>query len=170
MIHELHFVLGQSLYEQLVKISKLYKKSISKTTALIFDSLDPFLEKHELLARRKKGKYSKVSKEKEPRHNVHCYISEDQYDKLLFAHSCLKLFSMAQVIRKMIEYFVMANLKYGFKKLNDKLCKIKDIWYGMKKRYINDKKVFLRQLSDNSIKFLVEYTPYFTPASISLME
>jgi len=170
MIHELHFVLGKSLYFELVRISKIYKKSISKTMVLIFDSLDLFLEKNELLARQKKSRYAKVSETKEPRYNVHCYISENQYDKLKFAHSYLNLYSVAQVVRKMIEYFVKANLKYGFEKLNDKLCALKNIWEKMKKNYVNEKRVFVRHFSYKSTGFLIKYTPYFSPVSITLIE
>jgi len=137
---------------------------------LIFDSLDPFLEKNELSAKQKNGRYSKVSKENEPRRNVHCYISEAQFQKLKFAHQNLDLYSIAQLVRKLIEYFVMANLKYGFERLNEKLNNIKNIWKKMKRDYVNEKRKFVRHFSDDSIKFLIEYTPFFSPASITLIE
>jgi len=170
MSHELHFVLGKKLHNELIGLSKIYKKSISKTMVLILDTLDTFLEKNDLMAKEKEHKYLIIDKDDNARYDIHCYISESQYRKLRFAYYTLNFFSIAQIVRTLIEYFVRAKLKYGFEKLVKKLYDIKILWAEMKKNYVNDKRVFLRQFSDNSIKFLITCSPNSSPISITLIE
>jgi len=170
MSHELHFVLGRKLYNELIGLSKVYKKSISKTMVLILDTLDAFLEKNNLMAKEKDSRYLIIDKDDNARYDIHCYISESQYRKLRFAYYSLNFYSIAQIVRKLIEYFVRAKLKYGFEKLVRKLYEIKILWAEMKKNYVNDKRIFLRQFSDNSIKFLITCTSNSTPISIKLIE
>jgi len=170
MSHELHFILGKRLYNELIELSRVYKKSISKTMVLIFDSLDTFIEKNDLMAKEKGSRYSIIDKENNERHDVHCYIPETQYRKLGFTCQNLNFYSMAQVIRKLIEYFVRARLKYGFEDLVKKLNKIKELWNKMKKNYVREKRIFLRQFDNDSIKFLIKYNQNSIPISITLIE
>jgi len=170
MAHELHFVVGKSMHCELVRLSKVYKKSISKTMVLILDSLDPFLEKNQLTDRDNESRYSKICEENKSRHHVHCYISKEQLRKLKFVYQSLNLYSIGQVIRKLIKYFIMSNLKYGFEMLTKKLDKVRNIWKKMKENYAKEKKVFVRHLSNDPNEFIVKYNKHFIPSSIFLIE
>jgi len=170
MTHELHFMVEQRLYNNLVQISRLQRISISGLIVTIFNTLDTFLEKNMLKSNDRMCRYSKIDEDSNQRRHIHCYIPESQYRKLKKIYETLNFYSIAQIVRELIRSFVRAVFKYGFDVLINKLYHIKRIWNRMKENYKKEKRVFVRQVSTDFTKFQITYTPESVPASITLIE
>jgi len=110
MEHQLHFMVGEKLYSKLAEVSKILKKSIPKTMVLIFDEVDAFLEKYELKTMIVGSKYFLVDNESKKRYRISCHISEKKYLKLRNSNLSFNSYSLAQVIRKLIEFFLSEKL------------------------------------------------------------
>ena len=168
-IHEFHFVVSHNTHQKLKQLSKKLnihpydncredkttkKKiknkptSLSTTIVYIFEQMNAFLEKNHLTALEKDSKYELISHRDEKKVHIHCYMSEDLYRKLKIIHHDLNVYSLAQILRKMITFFLNGCIKYGIKKLNTQLNKIKKLWVIKKTVYQKENKIFVRQLSD----------------------
>jgi hypothetical protein len=119
---------------------------MSGTIVSLFEKLMPFIEKNHIKAHEKKSKYEIISNPEEKRHSIHCYMPEGFYLKIKQLHHDLNYFSMAQLLRKMIDYFIAGCLKYGIKKFLEKLNKIINIWKIKKDGYKKEKMLFMQQL------------------------
>jgi hypothetical protein len=160
MKHEFHFLLNEEQYHKLLKLSKSLNKNLSTTVVVIFDNLNSFVEKNHLTAKEKGSKYSPLSNPKEKRFHIHCYLPEHLYRRLKLLHHDLNTYSLAQIIRKMIEYFLMGCIKYGNGGFIERLTRIKEIWNEMKASYRKEKRKFIRQMSYKSNDIVYCFTIY----------
>ena len=172
MKHEFHFILNEKLYYRLLKLSKSINKNLSATVVVIFDNLNSFIEKNHLTSKEKESRYKTVTSPEEKPYHVHCYLPEHLYRKLKLIHHDLNTYSLAQIIREMIDYFLKGCDKYGNEDFMERLGRIKKIWYEKKSVYIKEKRKFLRQVSHKSNDLLYCITSYgndFRPYSIQLL-
>jgi hypothetical protein len=153
MLHDYHFKLNEESKKKLKKISEDMGVSLSATIVVLFEKFLPFVEKNHFNSKEKDSKYKIIANPKEKRFSVHSYIPENLYRKMKHLHHDLNIFSMAQVVRKMIDLFIFGYLKYGLNKFIEVLNKINDIWKNKKEFYKNRKIIFMRQLFRESINF-----------------
>jgi hypothetical protein len=172
MKHEFHFILNQELYFKLLKLSKRLNKDLSSTIVVAFENLKPFIEKNHLTSNEKGSKFKTLADIKEKRYHIHCYLPEYLYRRLKQIYYDLNLYSMAQILRKIIESFLMGCLKYGERDFFRKLDKINKDWENKKILYRQEKKCFSKQMSLNKNHLpycMTNYGNDFRPYLIQLL-
>jgi hypothetical protein len=153
MQHDYHFKLNEESLMKLTEISMDLGFSLSKTIVVLFENFLPFVEKNHLMTKGKDSKYRIIANSKEKRYSVHCYMTENLYRKMKQLHHDLNVYSLAQIIRKMIDLFIFGCNKYGIIKFIDSLVKIKFVWRNKKECYKKENTIFMRQLSKKIIHF-----------------
>jgi hypothetical protein len=153
MIHDYHFKLNEKSKLELLKISKDMKLSMSSTIVLLFEKFLPFVEKNHLKSKEKNSKYKVIADLKEKRYRIHCYMQDHLYRKKKHLHHDLNVFSMAQILRSMIDIFIFGCNKYGINEFINKLDKIIKLWKNKKEIYRKEKIIFIRQLYMKIINF-----------------
>ena len=171
--HELHFIAGEKMFDSIEKISKEMDRTFSATIIIIYLYLIPFFEKNHLMAQEKESKIELVGSEDEIRKHIHCYLPQELYRKLKLFHQDMNTYSMAQIMRKMMHYFIIGYNKYGLELFIAKLKKCKDIWDGMKEIFLKDKKVFKKRVNNKNSKYTfinTIYTDYYSPYSFQFLK
>jgi hypothetical protein len=172
MKHEFHFILNQKHYFNLLDLSKSLNKNISKTLVFILENLNPFIEKNHLASIEKGSKYQTLALPEEKRFHIHCYLNENLYRRLKHLHHDLNTYSLAQIMRRLIDSFLLGCFKYGIKDFRERLLKIKKIWEKKKNIYRKEKVIFLRHVSfkpNNKPYCLTSYDDGYRPFQIQLL-
>ncbi|MBN2546452.1 MAG: hypothetical protein JXB50_11695 [Spirochaetes bacterium] len=124
MYHRYHFVLSLELKKDLIKISKIFNKSLSMSIALMIKLINPvldnflFFDNKVLLTG-----YSYLNAEEE----LYININEKYFNILRIIQCNKKIFSKAIILRKIIEFFIIKHNKYGLKRLIKILKRYKKI-------------------------------------------
>jgi hypothetical protein len=160
MKHEFHFVLNQKLYFKLLKKSKCLNKDLSKTIVVAFEKLNTFIEKNHFISKEKGCKYKHLADKEEKLCHIHCYLPEHFYRKLKHIYNDLNVYSMAQILRKIIEFFLMGCSKYGDRCFLERLDEINKNWEMKKSIYRIEKRIFKRPMSQKIISFPYCITVY----------
>ena len=166
MKKEFHFLLNEKSYEKIVELKKNLKSGISKTIVNIIEQMTPYLEKHGVSFKDVDTRYQNVGSEDEYRKHVHVYMPQKMYKMLKKLHLDINYYSMAQILRHVIDIYLKDNMNLG----NDRHMKKMDITrrnWELKKR-----KKYLRQLSINSTPIMAQsvvYDTLFRPISIRLL-
>jgi hypothetical protein len=155
MRHEYHFILNEKLYFKLLKLSKRIDKNLSMTINFILENLSPHIEMNHLNAHEEESRYIKLTDMDEKRYHVHCYIPEQMYRKLKHLHLDLNTYSIAQTVRKLIDYFLRGFFKYGNRIFIEGVNKFKTRWETKKQIYIKEKHIFKNQMS-----YFKKHLPY----------
>ena len=145
-IHVLHLKINEGLRSKLKKFAKNNKKSMSLTIVNIVEKVFPFIEKNHISFQDKKSKYKLITNNKEKRYSILVYFPMDFYRKLKHIHHDLNFFSIAQIVRKIIIYYLNSVDKYGINDLRMKLKRIAEKWVCQKKLWKNKNDKFLIQL------------------------
>jgi hypothetical protein len=172
MKHEFHFLLNQEQYLMLLKLSKHLNKNLSASIVKACENLKSFIEKNHLISKEKGSRYQTLSGSEEKQYHIHCYLPENLYKKLKQIHLDLNTYSLAQILRKIIENYLMGCSKYGIKGFTTKLESINDNWENKKAIYKKEKKVFFRQMSYklyNSQYLKIIYSKDSSPFSIQFI-
>jgi hypothetical protein len=160
MKHDYHFVLNEKAYLKILELANQMDRSVSGTIVVLFEKLLPFLEKNHLSAKVKNSKYKIIAGKNEKRIHIHSYIPEYDYMKMKQLHFDLDVYSLAQILRELINKFISGCLKYGIEKFIDILKKIQDMWEKKKESYKKEKIIFKKQLSHKNVFFpyiLIKY-------------
>jgi hypothetical protein len=126
-VHEFHFVIPESMKERLKKLD-VFKNvaGVSGTVVKILSTLAPALRQEHKWRMQRMSKYRYISPDPdEERKHVHTYLDEDAYRELKLIHHDLNFYSIAQIVRMMLELFFGLLDEYGddiFKEL-EKLFK-----------------------------------------------
>jgi hypothetical protein len=163
MLHDYHFKLNEDTKLELIKISEDMNLSLSATIVVLFEKFIPFIDKHHLNSKEKNSKYQFIGDSKEKRLSIHCYMPENLYNRMKQLHHDLNYFSLAQVLRKMIDNFIAGCIKYGINNLINNLNKIIDIWNEKKEFYKKERTIFIRQLYKKNFiseNILISYDIY----------
>jgi hypothetical protein len=171
--HEFHFIAGEKIFITIEKISKEMDRSFSATIIIIYLYLIPFFEKNHLMAQEKESNIELVGSDDEIRRHIHCYLPKDLYRKLKLFHQDMNTYSMAQIIRKMMQYFIIGYNKYGLNGFLERLKKVKDVWDGMKNKFITSNKIFKKRNNNKNSKYAflnTIYTDYYSPNSFQLIK
>jgi hypothetical protein len=159
MKHEYHFILSKRMKADIIKLSKKMDKSISSTIAHIITILNPMLERYHYIypENKRDGEYRLVNGKK----HIHAYIDEIQYRKTkqVFAH--MYIYSMAIIVRRMIEIFIREADKHGlkkFEKIMKKYERIHKAKFGSEQRKWKKYDAYLQMSYDESSKELYKTT------------
>ena len=165
-IHILHFKLDKESREKIEKLSKMNNKSISKTIVSFVEQLMPFIEKNHISFQDKKSRYQVINNKKEKRYSIHVYMTEEYYRKLKHIHHDLNIFSIAQIMRKLIEYYFKACGKYGVHNLLSGLENIKEKWNEKKNTFTKNKIKIMKQLyhkMNSPLSLIISYDIFSRP-------
>ena len=146
MTYEFHFKINEKTLEKLKILARKLEMSLSKTIIFIFMSMHIFIERNHLMTKEKDSKYKIIADFEEERYSVHSYIELEIYKKLKHIHQDLNFYSMAQILREVIERFLEGCEKYGIFEFIKRLKKINEIWEEKKIIHKKNKKYFVRQL------------------------
>ena len=142
MKHKFHFVLNSKLKKNIISISNKIELNISSTVVYIINLIYPLLEKYYyFIEEDNRGCYKYINADS----NIYVFIDNNDYRKIRKIYNDMFVFSMAILIRWMIEKFLDGINKYGFERFikilqrygsihNIKIHRIK-CW----KKYKNDK-------------------------------
>jgi len=126
-----HFLAKNKMYSRISEFSLQIKLNFSKTMRLIIDTMIPLLDYYSIFEQ-ESGEfgYNQFNAEVD----IRFYIDPNVYRKLKNTHGTMHTFSIAVLIRKMIEFFfilieakgldwVINAMKCGIKKIINILCK-----------------------------------------------
>jgi hypothetical protein len=113
--HEFHFVLSRSMREKLKNLS-VFKTPMgfSKTVAKILEVLRPVIKVEHKWGEQRMSRYGCVSDDPdEPRDHVHSYLEEDVYRELKLIHQDLNFYSIGQIVRMFLDFFLELVKEHG---------------------------------------------------------
>ena len=165
-IHVLHFKLDKEQHSALLKIAEDNKTSLSKTIVSIIGKFMPFIEKNQISFQDRESRYQVINNKKEKRRSILAYLPQEYYRKLKHLHHDLNVYSIAQIMRKLIRYFINANEKYGFKNLSMYIERIDRKWKE-KKKILKDMGTMIQLFNKNHLpaSLTVSYDLYSRPIS-----
>jgi hypothetical protein len=106
--HEFHCVIGRSMKKRL-KVLNVFGKgaSVSGIVVRILQVLGPVLGKEFKWGKQRFSRYRSVCQDlDEVREHMHVYMPEDVYREIKLLHHGLNFYSMAQVVRWVVECFL----------------------------------------------------------------
>ncbi len=101
MIREFNFMIGKDLNDKIEDYCKEKNIIRNKCLVIIFNMMIPLLKKEHFTGEEKGNKYQVFTAVK----RIHLYIDEKIYRELKLVHSNLNFFSMASIVRFLIEEF-----------------------------------------------------------------
>jgi ferredoxin-thioredoxin reductase catalytic subunit len=113
--HEFHFVIARRMKEKLKELH-VFEKSMgfSKTVTEILAVLRPVIQVEHKWGEQRMSRYRYVSDDKdEKRDHVCAYMDEDVYRELKLIHQDLNFYSISQIIRGFLEFFLDLVEEYG---------------------------------------------------------
>jgi len=131
-----HFVSKREMYDKIEKISNHLKLNFSKTMGLIIEAMVPLLDYYIIFEQESdEFGYREFGAEVD----VRFYINPNVYRKLKNAHGVMHTFSIASLLRKLIEIFfilieiksidwLISSMKCGIKKILNVLYKRKYLY------------------------------------------
>jgi len=160
MTHNFHFKLEINSIEKLKKIFNIKFESLSGKIKYIIKSSYKFIEKSHFTDKEKKSCYKKINNNK----NVHVYLKEEDYRRLKQIHQDLNYFSIAQIIRKIINKFIFYFEKYGLDILIKKINILsKKISLKLTKIIHKNKQLYHKSY------YTITYNEKFSPISFKLL-
>ena len=101
MIREFNFVIGQELHDKIKDYSEKRNISYNNAVIIIFNIMIPLLKKEHFTGVERKNKYQRITAVK----RVHLYLDIKIHREIKLIHSNLDFFSMAILVRFLIEEF-----------------------------------------------------------------
>jgi hypothetical protein len=112
---EFHFVMGRDMKKDLKNLA-MYKEtgSLSGVIVRVLSFLIPAFEKEHKWGKQRMSRYMHVSDNPaEKREHVHAYFPVSLYRQLKLMHQDLNFYSIAQLIREFLDYFLGLVKVYG---------------------------------------------------------
>jgi hypothetical protein len=170
---DFHIIITETMYREIKEIAAGMKTSMSGAVIFLFKCFLPFGEKHQLKAKERDSKYELIGDKNEKRYHLHVYLPLDSYRKIKQIHVHLNYYSMAQILRLKIKFFIMGIKKFGMELFLEKLKNIKKLWKEMKEKYRKEKRIFRKPLvyKDSKITDMVAvYTDHHSPYTFQFLE
>ncbi|MBN1698790.1 MAG: hypothetical protein JW881_14840 [Spirochaetales bacterium] len=119
--HEFHFIMTDLMRGKLRNlILFVSSRSLSGVIVGILSRIDPLIIKEHKWGRQRMSRYRTVSDNPdENREHVHVYFSEDMYRKIKLLHADLNCYSIAQLVRWLLELFLAMVERYGNKVIDE---------------------------------------------------
>ena len=115
------FVLNKVLLDKIKNLAKKRSISLSCLMREIFEKVIPILEKKHLKEKRREKDYPIVC----ATNRVRVYISKKLYNQLKVVHSHLNTFSMAVLVREILEEYFLGVETFGEEEFENKIEKLK---------------------------------------------
>jgi len=158
MTHNFHFKLEINTIEKLKKITNI--KSLSGIIKFIIKSSYKFIEKSHYFEKEKNSCYHKISQNK----SFHAYLEKEDYRRLKQIHQDLNYFSIAQILRKIINRFLFYYEKYGMEELIKKINIINYlISLKLRKEIFRNKQLYQKEY------YSISYSEKFSPIAFKLL-
>ena len=146
-LHDFHFVMAEGMIESL-KGLEMYKKagSLSGVIVRILSLLGPVIGREHKWGEQRFARYMPVSGDPdEVREDVHAYLPEGVYRRLKLMHADLNFYSIAQLVRGLLEFFIELVKEYG-----DNIFQVLKKWFKQWEEENKDNRLttskFVRQL------------------------
>ncbi|MBN1698795.1 MAG: hypothetical protein JW881_14865 [Spirochaetales bacterium] len=145
--HEFHFIMTDRMREKLHNLTLFgSRRSLSGIIVGILSCVDPLIIKEHKWGRQRMSRYRAVSEDPdERREHAHVYLSENMYRKIKLLHADLNCFSIAQLVRGLLELFLAMVERYGNKVIEEFEKRFKQ-WSVEEKRLQQSPRRNLRQL------------------------
>ncbi|MBN1697399.1 MAG: hypothetical protein JW881_07785 [Spirochaetales bacterium] len=145
--HEFHFIITDIMREKLRNLKSFgSRRTLSGVIVGIMSLVDPLIIREHQWGRQRMSRYQPVSNHPdERREHVHVYFPEDVYRKIKLLHADLNCYSIAQLLRWLLELFLVMVEKYGKKVIEEFEKRFKQ-WSNEKKRLQQSLRKNLRQL------------------------
>ncbi|MBN1699994.1 MAG: hypothetical protein JW881_20965 [Spirochaetales bacterium] len=119
--HEFHFIITDTMKEKLRNLHLFRTRiSLSRVIVGIISIIDPLIVKEHQWGKQRMSRYRPVSLDRdEIREHVHVYFPEDVYRKIKLLHADLNCYSIAQLLRGLLELFFAMVEKYGNKVIEE---------------------------------------------------
>ncbi len=101
MIREFNFMIGKELNDKIENYCKIKNLSQNRCLTIIFNMMIPLLKKEHFTGEERGNKYQVFTAVK----RIHLYLDEKLYREVKLLHSNLDFFSMASIVRFLIEEF-----------------------------------------------------------------
>ncbi|HOL57725.1 MAG TPA: hypothetical protein PLD75_09230, partial [Spirochaetota bacterium] len=116
------FVINDSLFSKIKILTEKNNKGVSEIIREIINIMLPFLKKKHLTEERRKRDYPCVNATK----RVRVFLEERVYNELKQIHDTLNTFSIAVLIREILELYFELVEKYGVDGFEKRLEKVKN--------------------------------------------
>ena len=121
MLHDLHFVIKRNDFEWIFKKAKELDESLSGIVRIMIFYMMPFVDLNWLKSKSRESKI--LDKKPKERYHIHCYVSEEIYQHLKTVHKDLDFYSISQIVRLVVKYFLHGVRKYGYDGFIERLQK-----------------------------------------------
>jgi hypothetical protein len=167
-IYNFHFVMDTDMRVELEKLH-LYKNAgnLSGFIVDIFTQLKPGLEYKYFYGKQMESRYKYVTDNRETaREHIHVYMPHYLYRQLKLLHQDLNYYSMAQLVRDFLRFFIDVVNEYG-ENYQEELINILKSWEkeNRKKQFNQKKLIQLLHFIDKNpqkVRLLSVYTPAYT--------
>ncbi|MBN2443387.1 MAG: hypothetical protein JXJ04_18645 [Spirochaetales bacterium] len=107
-IHDFHMVINRKMKEKLKKLNLPHKsRSVSHQIVKILQFLIPVIGKEQKWGKQRLSKYMAVCNDPEEiREHTHLYMPGELYRELKLLHQDLNFYSIAQLIREFLRFFL----------------------------------------------------------------
>ena len=100
--HELHFVTTSEMKKKIAKIAKKEKISLSKLICYVLQNFSDRIKKRYCFGSEDENVYEKINADA----SIHFYLPKEDYRFLKKIHADLNFFSMAKLLRSILEIFI----------------------------------------------------------------
>jgi len=174
-LHDFHTVIDQARIMKLEEFIKLFKdiKNVYDEIEFLLKHCYLFFEEEHLYGLEKEARYELINPDLEvKRRHIHLFLPKELYRRIKLIHQDLNYFSMAQIVRFVIDRFIKIADEYG-DGLFDHIQKLQEKWDAIKSKLQKQSKTLIvRQLSrfreKNNVKIelITLYTEMFSPFEI----
>ena len=147
-LYEFHFVMGRDMKKDFMNMAKHEQLgSLSGVIVKILSLLGPALEKEHKWGKQRMSRYLPVTgNPDEKREHVHLYLPGIIYSQLKLMHQDLNFYSIAQLIREFLEFFLGMFEVYG-DDVFQKLGRVFKKWSEEEAKNRLTPRKFIRQLN-----------------------
>ncbi|MBN1696705.1 MAG: hypothetical protein JW881_04265 [Spirochaetales bacterium] len=147
ILHEFHLIMTEIMRKDLLDLTMFgSRRSLSGVIGDILSCIDPLIIKEHIWGKQRMSRYRAVSDDPdEIRFHAHVYVTEDEYRKIKLLHSDLNCFSIAQLLRWLLEVFLAMVERYGDRVIEE-FEKIFKQWSSEEKKLQQSPRRKLRQL------------------------
>jgi hypothetical protein len=146
-LHEFHFVLDRGMKNDLMDL-ELYKKTVNLSGVIegILSLIGPLIKREHKWGKQRESRYLPVCDDPdEIREDVHAYLPRELYRELKLMHADLNYYSIGQMVRDFLRFFLDKVKEYG-EKIFDELQKLFKRWEKENRKHRLTPRMIIRQL------------------------
>ncbi|MBN1698026.1 MAG: hypothetical protein JW881_10970 [Spirochaetales bacterium] len=147
VLHEFHLIMTERMKKKLLNLTMFGSRySLSGVIVAILSCIDPLIIKEHSWGKQRMSRYRAVSDDPdEGRIHAHAYLNKDVYRKIKLLHADLNCYSIAQLVRWLLEVFLAMVERYGKRVLEEFEKRFKH-WSSEKRKLNQSPRRKIRQL------------------------